>query len=1127
MDINSNNFVHFRSQSSFSILESIITPSDIINLTKKNKMQSICLTDRENLCGALEFAILCKNAKIQPIQGCIMNIFFPELSQFSEILLIAQNKLGFQNLLKLLSFCFIKNTSDTYNHITFEDLKNNHQGLILLSAYTEGIIGKMLLKKDFRTASEIAQKLKSIFTNRFYFEIMRHNSQEEIQIESQYIELANSLNIALIATNKIKFHDKEKKKIHEILTCISKGEKLSNQSSKENTANYYFKSKKEMVDLFIDLPSAIQNTVYLAQRCYFITEPTNLKFPSFVENSALESEENIIRLIAKKGLEHRLEKHKIPFQKKEAYITRLTYELDVICKMKFAGYFLIVADFVQWSKKNNISVGPGRGSGAGSIVAWSLMITDLDPIKFGLLFERFLNPERISMPDFDIDFCQEKRAEVIQYVSQKYGEDRVGQIITFGKLQAKSVIKDVSRVLGLRYEISEQISELIPFNAVSPVTLKQAVKEVHELSKLYKGEESKINQFKGNEKLIKEVLSASLELEGLNRHFSTHAAGIVISNKPILENIPIYKEPNSKMITVQYSMKYCELAGLIKFDFLGLQTLTLISKCLDQLKKRDIHIDILDIDLNDTKTYKMLSRGFSSAIFQFESIGVKNYLKNLKPDTLNDIIALGALYRPGPMENIKTYIARKHKEEEIDYIHPLIKDILIPTYGIIIYQEQVMEIAQKLANYTIASADLLRRAMGKKIKEEMLNQERQFIQGAEENGITYQKAKSIFDTIAKFAGYGFNKSHASAYGLITYQTAYLKANYTLEFMSSALNLDIHQSFKINHLINDMKNFDIEILPPCINESDQFFKIETIKTDKLKNSIRYALKAIKNMPSELADTIEKERKQNGPFLSIINFLERIDNKLLNKKALENIIKAGSFYKLHKNQRSLQDNLERLIKYSQHYHENKNSAQLNLISVNNDDIFSFGKNTKDFSSSELAYSEFDALGLFITHNPIYKYKHLLEKAKIKHSFSQEEDLQDSNYKLISGIIVKKNTRMSKTGRFITIDISDLKGTKEINIFDEKVLQESIFLIKIKNMVILRVRTANQKLMADKIFSLEEYLTKINFPSEYHVNDKSDLINCIENINSKDPIELSNSDIKVFLKVKNGFTAKIEIK
>ncbi|NRB10555.1 MAG: DNA polymerase III subunit alpha, partial [Rickettsiaceae bacterium] len=1019
-----SNFVHFRTQSSYSMLESTIKIADLVNLATKNNMPAIALTDKSNLFGCLEFSIAATKASIQPICGAILNILYTHKGEnkFAEILIIAKDETGYQNLLKLSSFGFIKNDRTICNHITFTDLETHSDGLIVLSGYVDGIIGQLLLAEDQAAAKDYSNKLLSIFNDRFYFEIMRHGKnkegqEDEIFIEKEYLNIATELKIPLLATNKVLFNDASMHDAHDVLLCISEGV-VREQTNRKKVSNHcYFKSAKEMEELFSDLPEAIENTGHLAKRCYVMANSSEPNLPNFlsttIKDNKLNNEEDLIRSEANTGLETKLqikfEQENIPENERktirEEYLARLEFELGIICKMNFSGYFLIVSDFIKWSKKNGIAVGPGRGSGAGSIIAWVLEITDLDPIKFGLLFERFLNPERVSMPDFDVDFCQRRREEVINYVMDKYGHDKVGQIITFGKMQAKAVIKDVARVLGLKYYVAKYLSELVPFNAVNPVTLSQAINDIAELSNAAKGKGLYNLNTDSNEdiealnELISQVLSTALSLEGLHRHASIHAAGIVIANKNLIETVPVYKdELEAKILTVQYSMKYCELSGLIKFDFLGLQTLTVITNCCKLLETQGINIDVSKIPLNNKKTFSMLSKGLSTGVFQFESVGMKNALRNLQPDDIVDIIALGALYRPGPMDNIPTYIACKHGRQKADYLHPLLKTTLKETYGVIIYQEQVMEIAKVLAGYTLGSADLLRKAMGKKVKAEMDAQEEIFIKGAVKNNVNKEQAKAIFATVAKFAGYGFNKSHASAYGVISYQTAYLKANHPVEFLVASLNLELDNSDKIIIFLQEAKNFNIPIISPCINQSQGVFDIKQ-EIDKDNNPIKsiiFAIGAIKNVTQAFGDKVAKERLARGKFKSIIDFVERIEPKLVNRRCLESLIKSGAFDSLHENRQSLLNSLPRILAYAtSYYEEQQDSHQMSLISVNanSGDVIITAEKP---SNSELAFAELESMGVFIKYHPLSQYQDIFEtKGTIKNSLYLNKELEDGSH------------------------------------------------------------------------------------------------------------------------------------
>lgn len=1129
-------FVHFRTQSSYSMLESAIKIEDLVVLTKKHGMSAVCLSDRGNLFGSLEFSLAASSSGIQPICGAILNISFSHKKSqqdFAEVLVIAKDTAGYKNLLKLVSYTFIKNDRAICNHISFDDLKEYNDGLIILSAYTKGTVGKLLLAGSYAEATKEAKKLISIFGNRFYFEIMRHNLADEKQIEPEYLKIANDLSIPLIATNQVLFSDIKMHDAHDILLCISQGVVKDEQSRTRVSNQCYFKSADEMIELFSDLPEAIENSIHLVKRIYAMAEAKEPALPNFTDGSI--SEEDLIRSESQKGLEKKLAlKFALDNTSKTEesiiraeYFARLEYELEIICKMNFQGYFLIVSDFIRWSKENGIAVGPGRGSGAGSIIAWCLQITDLDPIKFGLLFERFLNPERVSMPDFDIDFCQERREEVISYVRQKYGEGRVGQIITFGKLQAKAVIKDVSRVLGLSYTIADYLTELVPFNAVNPVTLSQAINEVAELRDAAKG--SGLYNLNGDNELIKQVLEAALVLEGLHRHSSTHAAGIVIANENMIESVPLCRDNNSDMLIVQYSMKYCELSGLIKFDFLGLQTLTVITKCLDLLKQQGIDIDLDKLTFDDKKTFEMLSKGIGTGVFQFESVGMKSTLRKLRPDNIGDIIALGALYRPGPMDNIPAFIACKHGQQEADYLHPLLMPILQSTYGVIIYQEQVLEIARKLSGYSLGSADLLRRAMGKKVKSEMDAQEEIFVSGAIKNNVPADQARSIFAKVAKFAGYGFNKAHASAYGVISYQTAFLKANFPTEFLVAAMNLDIDNSDKINIFLQEAKIFDIKIIPPSINESHGYFRIKKNKDDS--RSIIFALGAIKGVTVSFGQEVAETREERGEFKSIIDFIERIPPKLINRKLLENIIKAGCFDSLHLNRNTLLLSVQKLMAYSLSYHTEKKSSQFSLIKVSQASEEVLLSNKEELDEKELAYHEFEVMGLFLEKHPLSVYAPIFETYGIKNSVYVKNDLVEGAYLLkLAGVIIKKDTRMSQRGRFVTIMLSDPFGIIEVTIFNEEITRDYAHLISIKASVVVTcdvlIDKGGARITARSFASIEDILKNVTHDLKLFPKNKKDLIKLINILDNKKNSEKSNSLISIFCTMEDGFIAKISL-
>lgn len=1099
------------------MLQSALKVDQIVDKARKEKMPAVAVTDRNNLFCMLEFANSAQARNLQPIHGIIINLKIKEIE--GEILLIAKDKVGYQNLLYITKLLYDGKRKNI--RLDYAELDKYNEGLILLSGYTGGLIGKLLLAKDKEGAEQICDLFKGTFASRFYLEIMRHGLGNEQRLEKDFINLAIEQNIPLVATNSVLFADIDMHNAHNVMLNIAAADpehsnKVSNQC--------YFKSQAEMAVLFADLPGALQNSVNIAKRCSVMAENSDPMLPQFVEDA---NEQDVLKNDAKLGLENRLikkfAKEKTSSEKqselRKQYFTQLDYELDIICKMDFAGYFLIVADLIKWSKANDIAVGPGRGSGAGSIVAWSLLITDLDPIAFRLIFERFLNPERVSMPDFDIDFCQERRHEVIEYVKSKYGEDRVAQIITFGKMQAKAVIKDVSRVMGLGYSISERLTTLVPFNAVSPVTLSQAIKEVPELKDAAAGKG--LYNVDGEEDLIEEVLDNALILEGLHRHVSVHAAGIVIGSTELVKILPLYRMPGEDMPVIQYSMKYAEMAGLVKFDFLGLQTLTTISKCIGMLEKRGIEIDLDDIPLKDPKTFENLARGEGVGVFQFESVGMRDTLRKMQPDCLEDLIALGALYRPGPMDNIPTYIACKHGKQKPDYLHPALQDILKETYGVIIYQEQVLEIARVLAGYSLGAADLLRRAMGKKIKSEMEAQRKMFVEGAKNNGIEEEQAEDIFSTVAKFAGYGFNKAHAAAYAMISYQTAYLKANYTAEFIVANLNLELNDSDKINSFIQEARYYELSLVNPDINSSKAIFTINE------EGAIEFALAAIKNISQNVGDHINQELQKNGPFKSVVNFIERLDHKFINKKILENLVKAGCFDKLHANRNSLIQSVPKLMAHGMIKHQDRLNKQISLIKVKDEHLLD---EVEDISLYDRSFQEFEVLGVFLDYHPISSYRNILKQKGIVDSEYINKEFKEKNGHIkIAGVIQKIDSRMSSRGRFVIIQMSDEFGNFDTTIFNEDIMKKYSELIAVKSPVIvtcdLYKDEGGYRLTLLKLEAVEDVYKKISHNLEIFADSEEDLEKIMKELEKHKNLENSDIAINMLLSYKD-YKIKIQI-
>src|SRR5471030_1141293 len=841
-------------------------------------MPAVAVTDRGNLFGALEFAQYASKAGIQPIIGCDLAIRREEESGVSSnskivlvdwLTLLVQNETGYLNLMRLVSRAHLEFKTGSIAALPLLELEGHTDGLLAMTGSPDSTLGRMLGTGQAPAANHQLDRLHKLFGDRLYIELQRHGEDSERRIEGPLLELAYARGIPLVATNDVHFPRKSMFEAHDVLLCIEQGVHIDDPNRRRLTPEHYFKSAAEMREVFADLPEACDNTLTVAQRCAYMPMPRKPILPSYTKLEG-RTEGEALRALARSGLDELKELGRlaadVEFTK---YEERLVYELDMIEKMGFAGYFLIVADFIQWAKDNGVPVGPGRGSGAGSLVAWSLKITDLDPLRWGLLFERFLNPERVSMPDFDIDFCQDKRDRVIRYVRDEYGHDRVAAIITFGKLQARAVLRDVGRVLGMPYGQVDRICKLVPNNPAKPVTLAQALESEQLLKEQYAADAE-----------IKRLIDLALQLEGLYRNASTHAAGVVIGDRPLEQLVPLFRDTESKesLPATQFNMKWVETAGLVKFDFLGLKTLTVIEKAVEQIGRDKI--DITKIPLDDEPTFRMLAKGDAYGVFQMEGSGMRDILSKLRPNRFEDLIALVALYRPGPMDDIPTYISVKNGQEKPDYLHPSLEGILKETYGVMVYQEQVMQIAQVLSGYSLGGADLLRRAMGKKIQSEMDAQRATFIEGAAKNNVEDARASMIFDKVAKFAGYGFNKCHSAPYALVAYQTAYLKANYPVEFFAASMTLDLGNTDKLNTFRQELSRLDVPLLPPDINASEPHFSVETRPDGK--KAVRYALAAVKNVGAHAMALVVAERKANGPYKSLFDFARRLDARAVNKR-----------------------------------------------------------------------------------------------------------------------------------------------------------------------------------------------------------------------------------------------------
>jgi DNA polymerase-3 subunit alpha len=1033
-------FVHLRVHSAYSLSEGAIKTRDLAELCRAERMPAVAVTDRGNLFGVMEFARACAQAGVQPIVGCLLNLRresgaihgIPGGLAPDELVVLVQDEVGYRNLMKLVSRSYLESEGAEKPQVSLADLEAHGEGLIALTGGPAGPVGRLLAEGQSAAAEAMLKTLAGLFPGRLYVELMRHGLEAELGLEPALLELAYKHDLPIVATNDVFFADEGMFEAHDALICIADGTYLGATGRRRYTREHRFKSAAEMRALFADLPEAVDNTLVIARRCAYMPEPRPPMLPSFPTEGGRE-EADELRAKAEAGLRRRLEAFVFGPGEGEAectraakpYWQRLAYELGVIIDMGFAGYFLIVADFIQWAKAQGIPVGPGRGSGAGSVAAWALTITDLDPLRFGLLFERFLNPERVSMPDFDVDFCQERRDEVIHYVQEKYGPGRVAQIITFGTLQARAALRDVGRVLQMPYGQVDRICKLVPHNPASPVSLKLAVEA-----------EPLLQKMRDEDPTVARLIDIALRLEGLYRHASTHAAGVVIGDRPLDELVPLYRDPRSDMPVTQFSMKYVEMAGLVKFDFLGLKTLTVLAMARDLIRQRGLDIDLATLPLDDGPTYELLGRGDTVGVFQLESSGMRDALRRLRPDRFEDIIALVALYRPGPMDNIPKYIACKHGREQPDSMDPSLEEILKETFGVIIYQEQVMQIAQVLSGYTLGKADLLRRAMGKKIRSEMNAQRQHFVEGAVARGVPEARASRIFDHVAKFAGYGFNKSHAAAYALVAYQTAYLKANYPVEFLAASMTFELGNTDKLNGFRQEIERLGLELLPPDVNRSGATFTVET--TADGARAIRYALAAIKNVGASAMEELARERERGGPFKDLYDFSSRLDQKVLNKRQLENLVRAGAFDGLDSNRARVYQAVEMLIRLSAEAAQSRASGQKSLFA----DDAEVGAaapalpEAADWPGTERLGHEFGALGFYLSAHPLGAYLARLERLGVVASHELPLHAAGGMTRVrLAGIVTGKQERTSARGnRFAFVQLSDAGGSYEATVFSE---------------------------------------------------------------------------------------------
>jgi len=1056
-------FVHLRVHSAYSLSEGAIQVNELVALCCKQGMPAVAITDTNNLFGAFEFSAAAAQAGVQPIIGCQLAVALetpknprhlngsrsPDTSNVvsAPMVFLIQNQTGYNNLLKLLSLAYIGTDVSSDPMVPMAAIASHAEGIIAFTGGPDGPVGRLLANARMAEAEDLTRCLSAAFPGNLYVEIMRHSLNIEEETEPLFIELAYKLGLPLVGTNDVFFSDSSMYDAHDALICIAASTHVAQVDRRRLTPDYGFKSAQEMHTLFADLPEAVDNTIVIAQRCAFMLEPVAPILPPY-DSGGGRSEDDELKCRAEAGLVRRLavsvftakmmpeEREKVS----EPYRRRLEYELGVIIDMGFPGYFLIVADFIHWAREHGIPVGPGRGSGAGSLVAWALQITDLDSLRWGLLFERFLNPERVSMPDFDIDFCQDRRDEVIRYVREKYGRDHVAQIITFGKLQARAVLRDVGRVFEMPYSYVDKICKLVPNNPASPVTLSQAI-----------AGEPQLRQMIEEDPAVTRLVDIAKRLEGLYRHASTHAAGVVIGDRALDELIPLYRDPRSDIAVTGFNMKYVESAGLVKFDFLGLKTLTVLATAERLVRDTGESLDLATIPLDDPATFAMISEGETTGVFQLESSGMVDVLTKLRPDAFEDIIAVVALYRPGPMDNIASYIKRKHGEEEPDYLYPTLEGILKETFGIIIYQEQVMQIAQELSGYTLGNADVLRRAMGKKIQSEMDQQRQTFIVGAMNKGVPEGKAAEIFDQVNKFAGYGFNKSHAAAYALVAYQTAYMKAQHPVEFLTASMTLDFHNTDKLNVFRQELKRLGISLLPPDINASDVLFSVEHGESDRV--AIRYSLAAVKNIGEGAMQGIVDERRRNGPFKDLLNFADRFDARMINKRQMENLARAGAFDTLAPNRRRLFNGVETIIRHASAVQKERGSDQIGLFSGDAEPALKIElQDIPDWPMMEKLDQEFSALGFYLTAHPLDAFANSLERLNVRPVAYVVTSGQSGTVKLAGTLVSKKERTSTKGNRYAFIQFTDTSGTFEVTAFSEA-LTEARELLEPGNALIIR--------------------------------------------------------------------------
>ncbi|MBL8657395.1 MAG: DNA polymerase III subunit alpha [Altererythrobacter sp.] len=1026
-------FVPLRVMSAYSLLEGAIDPRAMARLARERGFPAIAICDRNGLYGTPQFAGYCMDEGVQPIVGTLLGVARDaEGKQVDYLPLLAQDEAGYDNLCHLVSSAHLDRPLALEPHVALADLEGRTEGLIAFTGAGEGAVTRLLAEGQRAHAEALLERLETLFPGRLYIELARRGDPQEEAAEAALIDLAYARGLPLVATNPAQFGEPHQHKAHDAMLCIAGSTHVDAEDRARSNPEAWVKSAAMMEELFADLPEATANTLVVARRCAFAPPYRKPILPSLAGD--LEGEARMLAEDARAGLEERLARYEgLSDADRQAYFDRLDFEVSVINQMGFPGYFLIVADFIKWAKEQGIPVGPGRGSGAGSVVAWALTITDLDPLKLGLLFERFLNPERVSMPDFDIDFCETRRGEVIRYVQAKYGHDHVAQIITFGKLKARAVLRDTGRILQMSYGHVDRLCKMVPNHPTDPWTLKRALNGAADFRREYDDNAE-----------VKRLVDLAMQLEGFPRNSSTHAAGVVIGDRPLAKLVPLYRDPRSDMPVTQFDMKYVESSGLVKFDFLGLKTLSVLQKAVELLDKRGVTIDLGALPLDDPAVYELMKRGDTVGVFQLESEGMRRTLTAVKPTNFGDIIALVSLYRPGPMDNIPLFGKRKGGEAAIEYPHPKLEGILAETYGIFVYQEQVMQAAQILAGYSLGDADLLRRAMGKKVQAEMDAQRQRFVDGCKAvSGIEAGRANELFDLIDKFAGYGFNKSHAAAYALLAYQTGWLKAHYPEEFFAASMCFDMHQSEKLAVFVDDARRGGVALLPPSMNHSEAEFTVE--QTDD-GHAVRYALAGIRNVGEKAMEAIARDRDARGAFESLQDLFERLPKGALNSRGLEALAAAGALDEFEPDRAKVHSNADLLLAVADAAERERSSGQHGLFGGPND----IGgeqreslrlKDVEPWSRAERMARERENFGFYFSAHPVEAYRQIASANGARSYASLMSGGAPGGGRsgaVMAAMVEKVNKGTTRKGKpFVRADFSDSSGQFSAACFEESLV------------------------------------------------------------------------------------------